>query len=128
AAMIWSPVEIMIALVCELTGAEYLSLLPWLLTISIALLITERGASLRFRSFPLPQTNEKELARATLRPLLLNIGKMLFALFLFIFIAGMLHTWLNISFFTAVTFTIIPFSFGWAFVIRRFSFFVTYSR
>jgi hypothetical protein len=122
---VWSPVEPLVATAVLITGVSYLSLLPWMLGLSVVLFAAGSLWGLQFRKIPLSQ---EEDAAASLAPSWSKTGAFLLALVLLIASAFAIQAALGISFFAAMTFTLLPFSLLWSVILRRFRRFAATSR
>lgn len=122
---IWSPVEPLVAMAVILTGASYFALLPFLLGLSLLLLlIAGIWGTLQFRGIPLDTVRTAEGKQPSL-------GKFvsLFAgLTLLIASAYLLQSLMKLTFFEAMTLLIMPFSAVWALVLGNFKRFVAATR
>jgi hypothetical protein len=125
-AAIWSPIEILVALSVEITQVNYLSLLPWLLLLSALLVSIDWLKGWRFNKYkPEPTDNGQEVRLDTM--ILIKIGVLFVTLVVFITVAVVFHKLSGISFFTALTLIVIPFSLIWAAMIRRWGVYLRYS-
>ncbi|OYD07177.1 hypothetical protein [Paludifilum halophilum] len=122
-ATVWSPIEVFIALVAEMTDVGYVSLLPWLLLISIVLLLADWAWGWQYKRIPLNTRSNLSVDRRIMR----KIAALILSLILFIFVVYQVHHLLNLRFFTAVTLVVIPYTLVWSFVIQRFRSYVKYS-
>ncbi|WP_244151520.1 hypothetical protein [Halobacillus dabanensis] len=118
-AMIWSPMEIMVGIVVDATGVSYLSYLPWLLLVSFTVLILdlqmEKNA---FQSIPYKGYEIGDGYQAK-KKIYLKMFKLLMILGLFLAAVMITSEWLQFSFILAVTLVIFPFSFVWAFFMKK---------
>jgi hypothetical protein len=124
-AMVWSPIEILVALSVELTETSYLSVLPWLLLLSIVYILVDWSFGyIRYRKHPvLIQDTHPVNIYAVFK----NIGLLLLILLLFISVVIAAHHVLALSFFMAIVITIIPFTLIWALVISKIKLYLRYS-
>ncbi|WP_311764854.1 hypothetical protein [Paenibacillus agricola] len=114
---LWSPVEPLVATAVVLTGVSYMSLLPWMFGLSLVLLAAGSLWGLSFRHVTLATTQGTEPKA----PSWSKTITFLFALVLLITIAFGLQAVMQISFFAAMTFLLLPFSLIWAITLRRFN-------
>ncbi|MYL51458.1 hypothetical protein GLV98_18445 [Halobacillus litoralis] len=117
--MIWSPMEIMVGIVVDATGVSYLSYLPWLLLVSFTVLILDLQMEKRsFRSIPYKGHKIAD-GYQTKKKIYLKMFKLLVILGLFLAAVMITSEWLQFSFILAVTLVIFPFSFVWAFFMKK---------
>jgi hypothetical protein len=114
---LWSPVEPLVATAVVLTGVSYLSILPWMFAMSLVLLAAGGLWGLGFRQITLERTSGPDPKAPS--PSITTA--FLIALLLLITLALGLQSILHISFFSAMTFLLLPFSLVWAVAIRRFN-------
>jgi hypothetical protein len=108
-----------------LTGATYFAMLPFLLGISLfVLLVGGIWGRLQFRTIPLKTVQGSEGKR----PSISKFASLFAGLALLITSAHLLQTLLNISFFEAMTFVLLPFSAAWALALGRFRRFAAATR
>lgn len=113
---LWSPVEPLVATAVLITGISYMSLLPWMLGLSI-LMFTAGGLwGLTYRHIK----DEAMIGASAKAPSWAKTIAFLVALFLLIMLAFLLQSAFHLSFFSAMTFVLLPFSIVWAIVLRRF--------
>ena len=124
-ALAWSPMEIMVAITVDATGVSYLTYLPWMLLCSVLLLMLDMLWSKRFyQSIPYqPETNEKRSIR--LKQIGLKIIKLFLALAIFLSLVIFIGNQFQLNFILTVTLVIIPFSCGWALIMKRWNSFRT---
>src|SRR5690625_3184732 len=131
-AMIWSPVEIMIAMTSEMTGAQYLTMLPWFMLLSFSMVLIEMWRSRRYASLPLPahlkdESTERQHTKREVEKIIKQMVHLIAGLLIFIVIAATVHVTTNLSFFGAVAIIIVPFSILWAFMLKRPRLFARYT-
>lgn len=146
-ALAWSPMEVLVAVTVDVTGVTYFTLLPWLMLFSFTLLAVESVKGLFYRKYALYETgnaghegkrnspsvtaassgssgnkpaegNEAETEGVD-RDVFVQIGILFVALLLFVLCIIGVVSLLDVQFLIAVTLVIIPYSFAWAFVIKR---------
>ncbi|MFB5662308.1 hypothetical protein [Alteribacillus sp. HJP-4] len=120
--LVWSPMEILVALSVDITGVGYGRLLPLLLLFSLLLLLITFLAGRSFQGYPV-ETEKTQLDPSVIYK---KIASLLFFLFLFIFVVIFTRQSLELSFLETVGLVIIPYSFFWAFSIRRIRSFLVY--
>ncbi|MEK3917056.1 hypothetical protein [Paenibacillus sp. FSL H7-0331] len=117
---LWSPVEPLVATAVLITGVSYMSLLPWMLGLSVLMFIAGGLWGLSYR-----RIKDEAMIQATAKaPSWPKTITFLFALLLLITLAFLLQSALHLSFFTAMTFVLLPFSIVWAIALRRLGRFV----
>lgn len=118
-ALIWSPLEILLAASIFVTGVNYLSLLPWLLLISgVTFLLDSLWGRFHYKKYAYdhaasvtPPVNTKRL----LKKLVHLISALAIFLALVIFFGNLL----NLEFIFTVTLLIFPFALLWSILMKR---------
>jgi hypothetical protein len=123
-SLTWSPMEIIVAVTIDVTGVDYLEFLPWLLLFSVTLLAIEYMIPFRYRKVHLEKSEENK-ENIDKRNILKILSLFLF-LVLFIVIISFISNAFELSFLTAVTLVIPPFTLLWALLIRRLNKFLSY--
>jgi hypothetical protein len=123
-SLTWSPMEIIVAVTIDVTGVDYLEFLPWLLLFSVTLLAIEYMIPFRYRKVNLEKSEENK-ENIDKRNILKILSLFLF-LVLFIVIISFISNVFELSFLTAVTLVIPPFTLLWALLIRRLNKFLSY--
>ncbi|WP_156290558.1 hypothetical protein [Oceanobacillus salinisoli] len=122
-ALIWSPMEVMVALTVEATGVSYLFYLPWLMLISLLVLSGDLLIGWwKFRSVPYIPVEQDE-AQVPVKSVVIGIAKLLFALCLFLSTILFINQTFDLNFILTVTLVILPFSAIWAMLIKRWTMF-----
>jgi len=116
-ALLWSPLEILLATSIFITGANYLEVLPWMLLIAlIGIILDSTMGKFIFRKHGIgshslaenpPQSDKKKLV------------EFITALILFLVLVVFLANVVQLDFLFAVTIAIFPFAFIWAVVKQR---------
>jgi hypothetical protein len=119
-ALAWSPMEIMVAMTVDATGVSYLRYLPWLVLISIFVLLVEwlRGRR-RFKEFPYNPAETRTVRELEPRIMVIYILKLLTALVVFLTLVVTIGNVFQLNFILSVTLVILPFSFGWALLMKK---------
>lgn len=123
--LVWSPMEVMVALTIDITGVSYLRLLPWLLFFAFLLLIIDWVLGFRFKKYAIE--SDQNQAIVIDYPLIKKTLSLLVYLVIFIILILITKEGLAVGFLTAVTIIIVPFSLVWAMSIKRLRSFVKYS-
>ncbi|SIS59074.1 hypothetical protein [Salimicrobium flavidum] len=114
-ALLWSPLEILLATSIFITGANYLEVLPWMLLIALfGFLIDTFTGRMLFGKIELP---EKRTVSSTGTQ-----GKLkgfILALVLFLSTVVFLANVVNFEFLFSVTIAIFPFALLWSLVLKR---------
>ena len=122
-ALLWSPLEILLAMSIFLTGVSYVSVLPWLLLIAvIAFAIDALWGRIRYRKYAYnsPQNVEAgEPVKVNVEGLAGKVFHLACALVLFLALVIGLGTLFNIDFILTVTLLIFPFTLVWSFIMKR---------
>ncbi len=116
-ALLWSPLEILLAVSIFTTGADYVSLLPWLLLIAgITFLLDSFWGRYHYKKYSYDSPakvsiNMKEVTK--------KIIHLMFALVVFLTLVITLGNLFNLDFIFTVTILIFPFAFVWAQFMKR---------
>ncbi|WP_017728995.1 hypothetical protein [Halalkalibacterium ligniniphilum] len=120
--LVWSPMEILVAMSIDITGASYLSLLPWLLSFSFFLLLITWLNGRKYKKYPF----SLEQDTVDLVKVFRKITVLLCYLILFIVVIILTGEFFELSFLETVALIIIPYSFFWALMIRRIRSYLTF--
>ena len=123
-SLTWSPMEIMIALSIEITHVDYLTLFPWLLFLSLTILLINMFLGKRYKSYLAFQKNGTESLRIKQLYKILSLG---IFLALFIVLLVFITRIFDLGFLAAVSLLVAPYSFLWAISIKRKSSFLAYA-
>ncbi|PYZ91706.1 hypothetical protein CR194_18960 [Salipaludibacillus keqinensis] len=119
-ALIWSPMEVIVAITVDATGVSYLTYLPWLVFISfIALALDAFVGRYRFKGVPFEAADPSTAPPVPLKKIVQQILKLFFALSLFLTTVLTISRLFDLNFILAVTLVILPFSSLWAILIKR---------
>lgn len=116
-ALLWSPLEIIVAVGVFVTGVKYIEVLPWLLLVVVLIFILDNViGKMKFKKYPYREGGKtRTFTRKDFKKVVGLIGAL--ALFLIIIvIAGYFD---KIDFIMTITLLILPFTFLWAIVIKR---------
>ncbi|MFC3039834.1 hypothetical protein ACFOGI_06180 [Virgibacillus xinjiangensis] len=118
-ALIWSPMEIIVALAIEGTGVSYLTYLPWLLLISfLALGVDMLFGWKNFRTTPYIESDSGG-SELQIGKVIKEIMKLMFALVLFLAVILLVNHYFGLNFILTVTLVIPVFSAVWALLIKK---------
>lgn len=116
-ALLWSPLEILLAVSIFTTGVDYISLLPWLLLITgITFIVDSIWGRIIFKN----DTYDHKVSYAVnMKESMKRIFHLLAALVLFLSLVISLGNLLNLDFIFSVTILVFPFALIWATIMRR---------
>ncbi|MGP4070995.1 hypothetical protein ACTWQB_00400 [Piscibacillus sp. B03] len=126
AANTWSPIEVYIAMVVAFTGSSYLILLPILFVFSVTMLLIDTSlgyAKYRHIKFD-EQGDEPDKPKVNVR----HLVSLVVFLVLFIATAAMTHLATDLDFFESIILVIIPYTFLWAIVTKKYRTFTRYNQ
>ncbi|MGH2316404.1 hypothetical protein ACRC6Q_01485 [Planococcus sp. SE5232] len=118
-ALIWSPLEILLAASIFVTGVNYISLLPWLLLISgVTFLLDALWGRLRYQKY---EYNHIASVERTIDPKMLikKLVHLISALAIFLSLVIYLGNRFDLEFIFTVTILILPFSLLWSVLMKR---------
>ncbi|WP_339230502.1 hypothetical protein NSQ77_09250 [Oceanobacillus sp. FSL K6-2867] len=116
-ALLWSPLEILLAVSIFTTGADYVSLLPWLLLIAgITFLLDSLWGRYHYKKYTY---ESPESSAVSMKEIAKKIIHLMFALVVFLTLVITLGNLFDIDFIFTVTILIFPFAFVWAQLMRR---------
>lgn len=119
-ALIWSPMEVLVAITVDATGISYLVYLPWLMLVSvIALTLDAVTGYFRFKKVPFVPGDKSSGTPLPMKKIVVQILKLGLALSLFLTTVLTVSQLFQLNFILAVTLVIIPFSSIWAIIINR---------
>ncbi|MFC0470771.1 hypothetical protein ACFFHM_09775 [Halalkalibacter kiskunsagensis] len=119
-ALVWSPMEIIVAITVDATGVSYLSYLPWLFLCSIfVLLIDWLSSNKRFNTISYEVSSVRRPREIQPKQIAKQIAQLLFALTIFLVVVVSIGNYFDLNFILSVTLVILPFSFGWAVMMKR---------
>jgi hypothetical protein len=119
-ALLWSPLEIMVAVSIFATGVDYVTLLPWLIFIAvIAYLLDSLFGRFYYKKYTFeheslnkqPNINKKELVK--------KMTQFIIALILFLTLVILFGNLFHLNFTLIVTMIIFPFAFIWSLLMKR---------
>ncbi|WP_244151516.1 hypothetical protein [Halobacillus dabanensis] len=116
-ALLWSPLEILLATSIFITGANYLEVLPWMLLIAaLGISMDSLVGKMMFRKYEIeaPPSMEKGAGQSKSK-----LIQFIIALVLFLSVVVFLGNVIQLDFLFAVTISIFPFALGWAVLAKR---------
>ncbi|MCJ8009493.1 hypothetical protein ACFFF5_18790 [Lederbergia wuyishanensis] len=116
-AVLWSPLEILLAVTIFVTGVNYVSLLPWLLVIAtLTFILDNLWGRFYFKKHPYEIDNRMKFNKQVL---IKRFAQLTVALGMFLLLVILCGSILKINFILSVTLIIFPFSFIWSLVLKR---------
>jgi hypothetical protein len=119
-ALLWSPLEILLAVSIFMTGVSYVSILPWLLLIAVLTFgLDSLWGRFHYRKHSYEGHSETEQEKVSVEGLAGKVIHLASALVLFLVLVIGLGTLFDIDFILTVTLLIFPFTLGWSFIMKR---------
>ncbi|WP_156291814.1 hypothetical protein [Oceanobacillus salinisoli] len=116
-ALLWSPLEILLAVSIFTTGVDYVSLLPWLLFIAaLTFSLDSLWGRLHYRKYPYENPNPVNVDMGEVMRKLLHL---ILALIVFLTLVITLGSLFQLDFIFTVTILIFPFALVWSFIMKR---------
>ncbi|QAS51542.1 hypothetical protein [Halobacillus litoralis] len=116
-ALLWSPLEILLATSIFITGANYLEVLPWMFLVAILGFAMDASIGrMLFRKYNLEEEKTDETKPAQSKRRLVSF---ITALVLFLLVVVFLGNVMNFNFLFSVTIAIFPFAFTWSILLKR---------
>ncbi|MCR2823177.1 hypothetical protein [Lederbergia panacisoli] len=116
-AVLWSPLEILLAVSIFVTGVSYVSLLPWLLLIAVLTFILDNlWGRFYFKKYPYEEERRIKINKKELIKRFAHLTAALVAFLLLVILCGSI---LKINFILSVTLLIFPFSYIWSVLLKR---------
>ena len=116
-ALLWSPLEILLATSIFITNANYLEVLPWMLLIAfLGFAIDSSIGKIIFRNEVVEETGAPTNLRKGSRKKLIQF---ILALVLFLIVVVFLTNVVQFNFLFAVTIALFPFAYIWAVLLKR---------
>lgn len=120
-ALLWSPLEILLAVSLFITGVSYVSILPWLLMIAvITFALDSVWGRYRFRKYAYQDSVNEKLTPVKSKALKGKIIHLSLALISFLVFVISIGSLFKIDFILTVTLLIFPYSVIWSFIMKRF--------
>lgn len=116
-ALLWSPLEVIVAVGIFVTDIKYIQVFPWLiLTVIIVFLIDNLFGRMNFGNHSYAKkSSSKSFTRYEIMKIIYLIG----ALTIFLILITVVGSFNKFDFITTISLLIVPFSFLWAIFIKR---------
>lgn len=125
-ALAWSPMEIMVAITVDVTGVSYLTYLPWLILCSVVVISFDMLWSRRtFQTISYDPVEGGTTHALKPKQIIIKILHLFTALLFFLVIVVTIGNYFNLNFILTVTLVILPFTFVWALIMKRWRSFLT---
>lgn len=119
-ALLWSPLEITVAVAIVTTGVDYVSLLPWLLLIAVVSLLADSlWGRLHFKKYSYGNADGSKQHEINVKDLTKKIIHLVISLILFLTLVVALGNIFQLNFTLTVTLLIFPFAFVWSKLMKR---------
>ena len=119
-ALLWSPLEIMVAVSIFATGVEYVSLLPWLLLIAVITIVLDSlWGRYHYKKYGYGNANVTKQHNINVKELTKRIIHLVISLILFLALVIFLGNLFHLDFIITVTLLIFPFAFVWSILMKR---------
>ncbi len=126
--IIISPMELLVILTIEYTHIPYLHILPWLILITLILiLINWLIGHFSYKKHDLAEEGEQMPSTRTKQLMKQKVFSLISYLILFMIVIVGVNKLLHIGFLQTIAIVIVPFSFIWAILIKRLKSYVTYA-
>jgi hypothetical protein len=125
-ALVWSPMEIMVAISVDATGVSYLVYLPWLLLFSVIMVTLDIvWGKLAYSKLPYEPVYHHEPRSLSIKQVAGKIIHLFMALAVFLTTVIIVSNVFELNFILAVTLVIFPFAALWALSMRRWYSFIS---
>ncbi|MCM3713889.1 hypothetical protein M3202_07310 [Alkalihalobacillus oceani] len=125
-ALAWSPMEIIVALTVDATGVSYMTYLPWLIICSVTVLLADwLWGRKKYQSISYEPSGTGAARSLQPRRLVGQIVKLFLALSVFLVAVVTIGNVFQLNFILSVTLVILPFSFIWSILLKRWNSFIT---
>ena len=119
-ALLWSPLEIMVAVSIFATGVDYVTLLPWLIFIAvIAYLLDSIFGRFYYKKYKFKQVSINKQPKINRKELVKKMIQFIIALVLFLILVILFGNLFHLNFTLIVTMIIFPFAFIWSLLMKR---------
>ncbi|MEH7253478.1 hypothetical protein V7111_15230, partial [Neobacillus niacini] len=119
-ALLWSPLEIMVAVSIFATGVDYVTLLPWLIFMAvIAYLLDALFGRFYYKKYTFEHVSINKQPKINRKELVKKMIQFIIALILFLTLVILLGNLFHLNFTLIVTMIIFPFAFIWSLLMKR---------
>ncbi|CAM4057531.1 hypothetical protein [Lederbergia lenta] len=119
-ALLWSPLEILLAVSIFATGVTYVSILPWLLLIgAITFILDTLWGYFHFKKYTYNKPKIHHSDKVNIKALTSKITQLSIALVIFLTLVILCGNLFAIDFILTVTLLIFPFTFAWSLIMKR---------
>jgi hypothetical protein len=119
-ALAWSPLEITLAVAIFTTGVEYVSLLPWLLLITVVtMLVDSLWGRIQYKKYSYGNSIGDKQQDIDVKELTKKVSHLVLSLALFLTLVILLGNLFELGFSLTVTLLIFPFAFVWSMIMKR---------
>lgn len=119
-ALLWSPLEILLATSIVVTGVSYVSILPWLLLIAVIVFIIDvTWGRYHFKKYSYEPKDKVKQTSTDHKKIARDIISLITALALFLSLVILIGNVFIPNFSLVVTLIIFPFSYIWAVILKR---------
>lgn len=119
-ALLWSPLEIMVAVAILTTGVSYVALLPWLLLIALITFgLDSLWGRFHFKKYPIENLETNENYKIDLKAMTKKIVHLVLALSVFLTLVIVIGNIFELDFILTVTLLIFPYAFIWSLLMKR---------
>jgi hypothetical protein len=119
-ALLWSPLEITLAVSIVTTGVDYVSLLPWLLLIAvISLFLDSLWGRFYYKKFAYGDAKTNKQQAINVKELTQKVIHLVISLALFLTLVVLLGNIFDLNFTLTVTLLILPFAYVWSLIMKR---------
>ncbi|MEK3887372.1 hypothetical protein [Bacillus sp. FSL K6-3431] len=125
-ALLWSPLEILLAVSIFATGVTYVAILPWLLLVAaITFILDTLWGHFHFKKYAYNNPDVHSSEHVNIKGLASKITQLSIALVLFLTLVILCGNLFAIDFILTVTLLIFPFTFVWSLIMKRLRSFLT---
>ncbi|MDR4886053.1 hypothetical protein RGU12_00655 [Fredinandcohnia sp. QZ13] len=119
-ALLWSPLEIMVAVSIFATGVDYVTILPWLILMAVAAyLLDSIFGRIYYKKYKFEESNLNRQSMIDKKVIGKKMMQFIIALILFLTLVIMIGNLFDLSFILTVTILIFPFAFIWSLLMKR---------
>lgn len=119
-ALLWSPLEIMVAVAIFTTSVNYVSLLPWLLLIAVITYVLDAiWGRFHFKKYSITNESTAKQHQVNTKLLAKKIIQLMIALSIFLMLVIVIGNTFDLDFILTVTLLIFPYAFVWSLFMKR---------